>query len=337
MNQRTPDTAAWMHRGLPLLLVLLLVGPVPAEDVAADWRQQVVAIGNGRVRVVADALHGGRLVEYSLDGRNALFQDLAHPEWVYPDDNHWVGPAGGRFDIGPEETIAPHPKLWDGAWTVEQRSELRIRLVSAPDEASGLQLTREFALDAATTRLRCTQSMRNITGKPLRRSYWGRSLSPRGGVAVIALNQDSRFPHGFVTYTGWETNLIKMKPKDPSVLIKDGFALVDSMSLTGKIGFDSVIGWIAYVQPEGTMFLKRFPIHTDRRYADIAGLTISFWSDGKQAIEIEPMGPEAVLAPGQSSDFTEEWWLLPHSFHGGADRIDPAAVAALALSNSTAP
>jgi hypothetical protein len=314
------------------LLCLLLAGLHAADAVletspaTAEWRSQCVAIDNGKVRVIADPLHGGRLIAYGPEGGNILQDNREHPEWLFPDNVHWTGPASGRFDIGPEETVPAHPVLWTGPWTADRPDPLRIRLTSPKDEASGLQLIRDFVLDRDSTRLRCTQTMRNITDKPLRRSYWGRSLVDRGGITVVPLNPESRFPHGYVTYSGWRTNQISLKPKDPSVTIRDGFAIVGP-GLDTKLGFDGTAGWIAHLSPSGVMFIKRYAVFPDRRYTGVAGLTASLWSDGKSILEIEPLGPEEHLAPGESASFSEDWWLVPYPFPGTVEQVDALAVA----------
>jgi hypothetical protein len=307
----------------PLLIASEAVTESPPT---AAWREQAVTLSNGTVEVIADALHGGRLIAYGPAGGNVLYDDLEHPAWLFPDNVHWTGPSGGRFDLGPEEVLPAHPTLWTGTWTATRPGPLRARLTSQADPAVGLQLIRDIVLDADGTRLRCTQTMRNITDLPLRRSYWGRSLVRSGGITVVPLNPDSRFPNGYVTYSGWQTNQISMKPKDPAVTIRDGHAIVSS-ALNLKLGFDGTAGWIAYLMPNGTMFLKRYAVYPERRYTGIAGLTASLWSDGKGLLEIEPLGPEELLKPGESASFSEEWWLLPYPFPGEVATVDPVAVA----------
>lgn len=309
----------------PCLPALEAVAEAPAQT--AEWRAQCVAIGNGKVQVIADPLHGGRLIAYGPEGGNILQDNRQHPEWLFPDNIHWTGPASGRFDIGPEEVVPAHPVLWTGPWSADRPDPLRIRLTSQQDAASGLQLIRDFVLDRDSTHLRCTQTMRNITDRPLRRSYWGRSLVDRAGITVVPINPDSRFPHGYVTYTGWKTNMIALKPKEAAVTIRDGHAVVDAAQLETKLGFDGTAGWIAHLAPSGVMFVKRYAVHPDRRYTGVAGLTASLWSDGKSILEIEPLGPEENLAPGESASFSEDWWLLPYPYPGDATKVDVRDVA----------
>lgn len=317
----------------PLICALLAVAawtaaaePPPPPATVADWRSRLAVIANPRVRVAADACHGGRLVEYALDGRNALYAvHEGDPDRVYP-ETHWPGPLAGRFDIGPEETVGDHPQLWNLAWTVEKPGPLHLRLTSPDDAASGLRLVRDFVLDAQSTRLRCTQTMTNISPRTLRRAYWGRSLAPGGGIVVTALTPDSRFPHGWLACHGWPRFELTIKPKDPAVTVADGFLTIRGTPKS-KVGLDTLSGWMAYLRPDGLLFAKRFATFPGRRYADIPGLTQAFWygPEGRY-VELEPLGPEESLAPGASASFSEDWWLLDHPFPAEGQDVDPGAV-----------
>jgi hypothetical protein len=89
----------------PVVAVAETSVPATAAADKASWQTAMQVMDNGLVRVGVDAMNGGRLVEYSLRGRNALYADPAHPEWVCPDNHDYIGPAGGRFDIGPGEAL----------------------------------------------------------------------------------------------------------------------------------------------------------------------------------------------------------------------------------------
>lgn len=338
--------APWQARRLLATIILpLLVGAAGCQGTAraatapepdASWRSAIEVIGNGRVRVGVDPAHGGRIVEYAAGGKNVLFEDPAHPGWLYPDNNHWLGYAGGRFDIGPEEALPEHPILTTGPWTCVRVDDLHLRLESPPDPASGVQLTRDLVLDRQSSRLRITQTMRNITDRTLRRAYWGRSLVNGGGISVTALTANSRFPNGYIQANGWPDFQFMIKPKDPAVTITGGYLVVRGVP-QNKIGLDSHAGWLAYLTPQNQLFYKRFPTFPDRRYADIAGLTMAIWTDKGRMYELEPLGPEEVLAPGGSAAFTEEWWLLDYPFPAADAPFDPARLHSFAAEQTASP
>lgn len=318
-------------RLISILLCAFTCGAValepPAEASSPAWLAQVVAIDNGSVRVAVDPLHGGRLLDYTLGGRNALYREAAHPEWVYPANEYYTGPTAGRIDVGPEETLPEHQALWSGPWSCERMAPLALRLTSVKDQATGLQLIRDVVLDATSSHLRITQTMINITDKPLHRAYWGRSLVPGGGVILTAITPGSRFPNGYLGCTGWPDYRIQTKPKDPAVVIADGFCVIRKAPSV-KVAFDTTCGWVTYLAPSGLLFHKRYAVDRQRRYADIAGLTLTIWPDKDLAYEIEPLGWEELLQPGARAAFSEEWWLGEMPFPEASAAIDPKAIVA---------
>jgi len=196
---------------------------------------------------------------------------------VLPGGNRYAEPCGGRFDFGPEETVPPHPQLWEGPWHAEQTGPLALCATSANDPTTGVQLARDFVLDADTSRLRCTQTVRNISAENKRYAYWGRTFVTGGGICLVPLTPGSRFPRGYIEYTGWFSPQIVMKPADPAIIRRDDFLIVDREPKDPKLGLDSTAGWFAYWAKANLLFVRRFPVDRNRRYADVAGLTVSLY------------------------------------------------------------
>ena len=58
-------------------------------------------------------------------------------------------------------------------------------------------------------------------------------------------------------------------------------------------------------------------MYPERVYNEVAGYTLSVWYPAdRPMVELEPIGPAEVLAPGAEATFTEHWWLLHHPFPG---------------------
>ena len=115
--------------------------------------------------------------------------------------------------------------------------------------------------------------------------------------------------------------VMNYRPKDPHITVRDGFLLITGTPAQPKLGFDSQAGWFAYLMKNGLMFVKRFAVHPDRPYNEMAGLTVSIWYYKDELCELEPIGPKENIPPGQSASFTEHWWLLAHKYPR-----DPAAL-----------
>src|SRR6185436_12894095 len=128
-----------------------------------------------------------------------------------------------------------------------------VRLTSQVDESTGVQLIREFRLDAKSTHLACMQIIRNVSRETL------------------------RFPDGFVMYAQGTEPAILLRPTDPNVRRRGKFLEVLGPTRQPKLGFDSNAGWFAYVMPHHQAFVKRYPSPPDGVYPEIAGLTLCIW------------------------------------------------------------
>jgi len=320
-----------MLRHVPLFAFLcLFVAAAVAQDPGAKPQARIaelrgytkaIELTTGDVRAVLCPEAGGRVLEFSRGGKDAMWLD---PEEAKQKPGQGERSSAGRFDFGPELTTPSHPKLWSGEWTGEITGECSARLTSQKDEASGVQLIRDFELAQAkgVPRLSCRQTIVNISGQPKEYCHWGRSFSPGGGICLIPLAGKSRFPSKYALYEEGAT--INVRPTDEQIRERDGFLEILSPPRKPKLGFDSQAGWLAYAMPGGTLFVKRFAVHPDRVYSEAAGLTISVWYPPGARIELEPIGPSERLKPGEKASFTEEWLLLAHPYPKPGEKIDLA-------------
>jgi hypothetical protein len=200
------------------------------------------------------------------------------------------------------------------------------RLSSHADPVTGAQIVREFELDPDTSRLRCTQIVTNTSASERVWFHWSRTLATGGGIVVVPLTRPSRFPNSYVMY-GLDTS-IDYLPDDPNVKVRDGFLEIVGAPKHPKLCLDSHAGWLAYIATSSLLFVKRFATFPDRMYGDIVAPTVSVWYYRDLLCELEPIGPEERLGPGESASYTEEWWLVPHEFPARRDALDPVEIAA---------
>lgn len=309
-------------------LVLLLLPPIatPAALAQDDKPQasvgpshgyaSAVRITRGEVRVVLCPEAGARVLEYSVAGQDALWFDDKERT---PEPGKPRPMSAGRFDIGPELTIAAHPELWSGKWTAEITSDSSAQLTSPRDEALGVQLRRVFQLNDDSS-LSCKQLITNISADTREFCHWGRSFSPGGGICLVPLFGQSRFPSKYAMYE--DSAIINVRNTDEKIRERDGFLEILAPPRKPKLGFDSYAGWLAYVMPGDVLFVKRFPTYFNRVYSEAAGLTLSVWYPPGQRIELEPIGPRERLQPQQTASFTERWFLLSHPFPKEGEQID---------------
>lgn len=285
---------------------------------------RAIELVRGTTRAVLCPQVGGRVLEFSVDGKDAMFLDEQEKSWQ---PGKPTSSSAGRFDYGPELTVTPHPKIWSGEWTGEITERSSAKLISPREDAAGIQLSREFELTSISgkrgerTQLVCKQSIHNISAEVKEVCHWGRSFSPGGGICLIPLgNTPSRFPSKYAMYE--DSAIINVRNTDEKIRERDGFLEILAPPRKPKLGFDSTAGWLAYLMPNDTLFVKVFKTYPNRVYNEAAGLTLSVWYPAGPRIELEPIGPRERLKPGESASFTETWWLLPYSYPKDGEKLD---------------
>lgn len=314
--------------GWTLFLILSAVAPTQAYDgvevVSYYGYDDCIRLQNETTTVVLCPAAGGRVLEYSLHGKNMLYLPKGDEGWRHAPGSNRATMNAGRFDIGPEKIVRRGKILWQGAWKGEIIGDRRVRLTSEFDSESGARLVRDFQLHQSATRLRCTQTIRNESDHPVSLCHWSRTFAIGGGVAVVPRTPRGRFPNGYVMYpTGTD---IQFRPEDPNIQVTEKAVIVTAAPEFPKLGFDSHAGWLAYLAPNDQMFVKRYKTYPDRAYNELAGLTLSVWYPGEDRVELEPIGPAEDLRPGEQASFSEEWWLLEHDFPSDVTDVDFASI-----------
>lgn len=271
-----------------------------------------VQLENSLVRVVLEPNCGGRVLEYSYKGTNALYMDTKQDGMTYTPGESIGNPCGGRCDFGPEYTTPKHPDLWFGAWKAEITGLYSARMTSVEDAITGVQLIRDFTLDPKSTHLKFTQTIKNVSKETKSYCHWSRTFAPGNGICCVPLSQDSRFPLGFTFLKNG--GLVITPPDHESYRVRDNFFIIDGPPPQAKFGLDSNVGWLSYISRDNLLFVKRFLTYPDRPYAEFAALTISIYYQGDVLCELEPIGPKEVIEPGGAASFTEDWWLFPYTY-----------------------
>ena len=301
-----------------------------AKTISFFGHDDCIQLSNKRTRVILCPAVGGRVLEYSLDGKNALYLDPEEEGWTYEPGKR-IDVSAGRFDIGPEKLIPSRPQLWMGRWTGQITGDHSARMISVADKATGTQLIRDFELSETGTKLLCRQTIKNISDETTEWCHWSRTFALGNGICVIPLSKSTKFPNHYVMYESGKT--INFHPEDPSIFRKGQYLIVSDVPRNPKLGMDSMVGWFAYLMKNDLMFVKRFPTYPNRVYNEVAGLTISIWYPKDRRVELEPIGPRERLRPGESASFTETWELLPHSFPKDVNRLDPIKIEKMVVGN----
>lgn len=302
-SQTTPEGTAW---------------------VSSHGYSGCVELSNKTTRIVLEPNCGGRILEYSLNGQNALYVNPKQDGWTYTPGIRGIDPSGGRCDIGPELTIQSHPVLWLGTWTAEITGPRTARLTSSEDDNTGVQLIRDFMLDRDSSYLRFVQTIKNVSSETKQYNHWSRTFADGGGICLVPLTSGSRFPQGYII-CGPRTMLNYRDEPQPNLRTRGGYLEIIGPPTERQIGCDSYAGWLGYITRSNLLFVKKFPVYPERVYGEIAAYTVVIWYNQLQMCELEPIGPRETLKPGESASFIEDWWLFPYTYPGEGKEVDLVA------------
>jgi hypothetical protein len=265
-------------------------------------------ISNSVSKVIILPQSGGRVMEFTLNGKNIIYQNPVQDGKTYVDwQKNFFDPDGGRFDYGPEKvTNKLHNLTWMGFWTVKSISKYSITICSENDSLLGLSSQRTFTLDKHLAKLTTKLTAINISDKVLTRHYWSRTLVNPGGDIFINLNPKSRFKQGWGRFI-FDTNTIGQDDHDPRISVKDKLLHFKSGGETFKFGADVKKGEIDYYN-NGLKFQKKYKVGNLSNYSGSDNMSSIFYHCNK-FLEIEPTSETIELQPGKKMSFKEVWEL----------------------------
>lgn len=298
---------------LSAALALRAATPDVVPEVYAGWKDCLVLRGGDCKAVVVPAI-GGRILSYTLNGENILFDNPESNGRTLLNSSNFL--AGGyQLDLGPELRGVPNHKwLWQGPWGWRVPRPYAVHVFSDPELTVGVQLEKEIVIDPDTGDLGILQQMRNIITNDVSFCLWDRTLCKPGGYALLPVNRKSRFKAGWAIRRGNQVPEFRYdgdKPRDERVRVMDGVVVAQAKGLPDspsiKIGTDGDAGWIAYARGR-LLFVKYFPVTRDGNYTD-GGNTTEFYCSDRVA-ELEPVSPEVTLKPAGTYSFPAKWTFI---------------------------
>ncbi len=272
-------------------------------------------ISNDSITVIINASAGGRIMVYERNGINVVYEN-PDQDGLLLKDYLKVGfdPDGGRFDYGQEEiTRNIHAGTYMGPWIGTIVNNYCLEINSVEDKDLGILSSRIFSLDPNSSKLRITQTMKNISDKPSEYFFWGRTLVKTGGKLFMPINPESQIPGEWGRYIWGKPEKFENDPNDPGVAITDNiFSLNPEIAGNAKYGNDSRAGWMAYGY-KSLLFIKKYGYFPKEVYTEKYGLTNIFYTNKNAFAEMEPISPTAYLKPGEFYSYTEDWFLLEYS------------------------
>ena len=248
----------------------------------------------GNTVFIVDAAKAGRIVTFSLAGKNIL-NSAKNSQ-----DNNW----GSTFWPSPQSAWnwPPPAELDPNAYTASlcgpTSSMLStLSMTSQTSAALGLAVTKQFSVDATTGAVTIEYGLVN-------RGTQARSVAP-WEITRVAAGGLTFFPMGNGSPTKGAQDLLNLQ-------ITDGVAwfAYSAAAITNdqKVFADGREGWIAHV--DGNLLLVKVFGDTTPAQAAPGEAEIEIYTDaGHSYIEVENQGAYVSVAPGATSTWTVRWFL----------------------------
>jgi hypothetical protein len=288
------------------------IGHATIKKISYRGWDECYQITNGKVKVIVNTSAMGSILVYEKNNMNMMWEDSTINGKTLKDYREKDFPVdAGRFDYGPLDVAMDiHEITWVGPYTAEILGEHSLKITSMDDTNMGIRTSRVFELDPESSHLKITLTMTNISDSITRYWFWGRTLVPVGGKLFSPVHPESKWPDKWVRYIWTKPTTFSSDPEDNGVTIEDSlFVLIPEKAENNKYATDAESGWMAYGY-KGLIFLKTYKHFPGARYTTEGQMKNIFYISKDLFVEMEPVSPEAVLQPGESYSFVENWYLL---------------------------
>ena len=301
---------------------------VKVEKVTCLGQPNCYRLANARVEVVVTTDVGPRIIRYAfVDQENVLGE--VPDEVIRTELGAWKPFGGHRLWTAPEAMPRSYsPDNDPVTYTIESSA---IRLVQRVEPSTGIQKELAVSLDEDGTVVTVYHRLTNRGRADLEIAPWALTIM-HGGGEVILPNEP---------YRSHDEYLLPARPivvwhytdlSDPRWRLGTKYIRVTpdaQMKEPQKIGIGNRQGWAGYLRNQ-TLFIKRFPWIENATYPDFGSNTEVFTAG--DFIELETLGPIARLAPGESVDHTERWFLFSGVDAGESEETLDAALQRCAIS-----
>ena len=275
------------------------------EKVSCLSLPNCLKLTNGQVEVVVTTDIGPRVIRYAFVGADNILAELGgslekKTDWQ-PWGGHrlWIAPEGQPRSYGPDNTPIAHTASGPRS----------IRLTQPVEPGTGIEKEIVVTLDETGSGVTLLHRLTNRSPTSVELAPWALTIMNGGGTAIVPQepykrHQDELLPARALVlwhYTDLSDPRFQIGPKYIR-LSTDA-----SKPAPQKLGVMNKAGWAAYAR-QGTLFLKRVAFQEQAAYPDYGSSTEVFTET--TFIEVETVGPLKTLAPGESAEHTERWWLF---------------------------
>lgn len=302
-------------RGCIAVLLLLCGsaawGQVTVKKIDYEGWKDCWEISNPVVKLVVVPQIGGRIMEYSIDGENVIWQNEKELGKITGSDvgRTWRNYGGHKAWNAPQSRwhTTDHDCYYDSkpAQVEPLPGGCGIRVTCAPIEHLGYQFLRDIELSLTTSRVRVTERMRNISDHDITWSVWGVTQVKVPCWIAFPINEHSKFEDGW--------NVIYPVGKKLTQIRRVGsIGIMRYNNATENWATDAMAGWMAYIKGQ-LAFTKQWATRSVGVTYPDGGCDAAFYTCRADSFggyaEMEVMGPIVTLKPGEETILVEDWFL----------------------------
>ncbi len=242
------------------------------------------SVSVGDVTLTVDASRGGKIVSFKYQDKEVLSttrmpNSFGSTFWTSP-QSEWNWPPVPEYDTKP--------------FNVEVKDNSLI-LTGNKSERFGYRIRKVFTADPKDNAIVITYTIINESGETRKVAPWEISRVPNGGVVFFDAKEAT------------PANNMKGLP----FTYEQGAAwyVMDEAKENRKINADGK-GWLAFCD-KGLLFVKKFQDIAQSDAAPAEAEIQIYANPGKTFVEIEEQGAYTTLKPGEETDWTARWYLVP--------------------------
>ena len=275
------------------------------EKVAYAGWHNCIRLSNGQIELIATTDVGPRIIRFGFVGGTNFMKE--YPEQVgKTGGDEWRIYGGHRLWQAPEDLKksyaldnGPVAHNWNGG---------TLKLTQKVD-ATGIEKEIDITMDAKRDRVTLVHRLTNRAPAGVSLAVWALSAMAPGGRAIFPQevyrsHSDQLLPVRAMAVWGytdmkdprwtWGTKYIQLRQDN-------------AVATPQKLGMTNTLGWAAYVIDKA-IFINRFGYDSSGQYPDFNS-NCETYTDGTM-LEVETLGPMTQLAPNESVEHTEEWYLF---------------------------
>ena len=287
------------------LLATNMVAAVRVEKMEYEGWQNCYRVSNGEIELIVTGDVGPRIIRFGfIEGQN-LFKE-------FPDQ---LGKSGeDKFQLRGGDRVWKAPEDPVGTWApdnvpVDVRVTATGLIAREPIEPlTNLQKEIEINMAPSGTHVTVSHRIANHSLFALEFAPWALTMMAQGGIAIAGFPPRGKHPANLEPTNPlvmWAyTNLADSRwkfTKKYMILRQD-----PNNSDAQKLGMFNSDTWAAYVL-NGEAFVKRAKADPAKTYPDF-GCTFETFTNN-EFLEIETLGPQTKVQPGQSVEQVEHWAL----------------------------